>query len=831
MWAACAIYPQFCSQAQQCSLKQVKKLEALLAEARDSEDVKREEKLLKDLARAKEAEAVESAEYTVADNRRKKEQREAEVAREHADKEANDITEAKIAYERELAEASAAAEQALAATQAAQNAQEAVNDLSADVDEVARKMEEQQAVAAAKAEAEAAELAANEAKMALDERLRLAAVRRKTNKTGGSHETFFSRAARQNEEEAARGTDWERSITQEGRREWKDKRALLAGTWSQGPGSRLEPGLYSAAHLDPKRPTRMQQKAKEMKMEGRGARASEYMRRRRLAEAHYPTLKEPLEPGMAAWGARAPPPFHPPPEKPRIAGKLEKWRPAVVEETGNTAEAWRTRYAEVRMETADPPVFDTEAQEQVFLTAEVKEDLAALGKPSREIQEIMLSVKTGTADEDVQELLYSEEGEARRQRRRMRPVLTYRHKAGGRELGRIDLRGATLTRSYRSQDEAAEESPVPLTPADLEWEVKDQEAAAQARRRLQQLVGEGPRAQALQAAVIESIEESWDAPESAPSQTVEAEPVAGRELFFTITARDPRGGQPHVVSPEPRWEQKIKRLGREVGGSSRLDVVCAMMETEGNVRLAKQRLLSDSAGSAPRLNYVADLLKATVLTANISATFGTGTGTSTTAGEAEAYLQQWYEQIRYAIWEADCSVQPKVRYQLPTSALILTIFWTHASVNLAQSMDPWEDDPEVVQPPPPQEGPESFYPAGGPQDGPVVRTKGHPSFYQPPPASLYGIRGKLRYELELNSRRWVPSQSGLYRRKTDEFVAESAERAAMSWRAGGKAGNGGTERWKPQLDARKAALMKSFSDRTEDNGGGKSVGEVAAEGP
>ena len=609
------------------------------------------------MAKAKEAEAVESAEYTEADNRRKKEQFEAEVAHIQADKKAADIEEAKAAYEKELAEVAAAAEQAEVATQAAQDAKEAARDLKRDVDTVARKMEEQRAAAAAKEEAAEAEIAANEAKMELEERLRLADVRRKTNKTGGSHEMFFSRAARQNEEEAARGTDWERSITQEGRREWKDKRALLAGTWSQGPGSRLEPGLYSAAHLGPGR------SKKETKMEGRGARASEYMRRRRLAEAQYPTLKEPMEEGMVAWGARDPPPFHPPPEKPRMAGKLEKWRPAVLEETGEAVEAWRSRYVEVWMETAEPPMFDTEAQEQTFLKTEVKEDLVAMGKPADEIEKIMMTLKAGTPDDDVTELLYSEEGEARRLRRRMRPVLTYRHKFGGRELGRIDLRGATLTRSYRPQDQAAEEPSLPLMPADLEWEAFDQEVAVQARRRLQALVGEGPRARALKAAVIESVEESWDAPaSSATSQLVEAEP-AGRDFFFTITTRDPRGGQPYVVSPEPRWEGKIKQLCREVGGSSRLDAICAMMETKGNFRLAKQRLCSDSTGSAPRINYVADLLKATVLTSNILATFGTVRGSGArTAGEAEAYLQQFYEQLRHAIWETDCSVHPKVRY-------------------------------------------------------------------------------------------------------------------------------------------------------------------------
>ena len=72
----------------------------------------------------------------------------------------------------------------------------------------------------------------------------------------------------------------------------------------------------------------------------------------------------------------------------------------------------------------------------------------------------------------------------------------------------------------------------------------------------------------------------------------------------------------------------------------------------------------------------------------------------------------------------------------------------------------------------------------------------------------------------------MPSQSGLYRRKTDEIEAAAAELAAMTWRAGGKASNGG-DRWKPGLDDRKAIVLKAFSDRTEDNGGGKSVGEVA----
>jgi hypothetical protein len=111
----------------------------------------------------------------------------------------------------------------------------------------------------------------------------------------------------------------------------------------------------------------------------------------------------------------------------------------------------------------------------------------------------------------------------------------------------------------------------------------------------------------------------------------------------------------------------------------------------------------------------------------------------------------------------------------------------------------------------------------------VYKTKGHPAFYQPPPASLYGVRGKLRYELEMTGQRYVPFQSGLYRRQTDVMEVAAATRAAMSWRAGGKATNGG-ERWAPKLDDRKAVVMKAFTFRTEDNGGGKSVGEVAAEG-
>ena len=102
--------------------------------------------------------------------------------------------------------------------------------------------------------------------------------------------------------------------------------------------------------------------------------------------------------------------------------------------------------------------------------------------------------------------------------------------------------------------------------------------------------------------------------------------------------------------------------------------------------------------------------------------------------------------------------------------------------------------------------------------------KGHPSFYDVPPASLYSVRGKLRNQLELASR-WAPFESGLYRRQQEEFETSCAESAATEWKTGGKADNGG-ERWVPALAERQAVVMKAFAPRGGESG--KSIGEVAA---
>ena len=828
----------------------VTNLEDSLAAAREDDDLETQQRLLRELEEAQQVEAAERADYEAAEKQRRAEKMEADDARAALAKEQADAAAAQEAFEQQAAEAANAAEDLEAATAVVEEAKEIASNIIAiggDPDEVAqrqRRAEENEAKEQAQAEAEAAEQAAatatNEEKMKMDDRLRQAAARPKT---GGSNETFYSVAARRNEEEAAHGTDWERTRTAEGQREWKDKRALLAGTWSGKPGSRLTSGLYSANRLDPRRATAGSVRSQEKRMPGRGARSREYLRCRRLISAAYPTLAEPLEPDMAAWGVRAPPPFHPPPDKPRIAGKLQKWRPAVLEDTGVADDAWRTRWVELRMDTAARPVFDTVAEEQACITAEIAEDLASssVGKSKDEIKTIMRSInlqeRSAGDDEETTALVFSNDAEDRRKRRRLRPVLCYCHKKGGRELGRLDLRGATLIRSYRPpQKKKPNQAPVepqafrPLMPGDLDAALGSgpsadesmNKTAVQAKYRLQLLVGEGPRAAALRDAVLECVESWGEDPDVASPSThdtstasatatatataaaLQVAPISGRACYLTVTVKDPHGGRPQVVSPDPTWENgKIKRLRSEVGGSSRLDAILALIETRGNLKRAKARLGSTSetsqSHSAPE--DVARLLRSAVLTTTVSATFGSGG--SEGGGDAEEYLQSWFEQLRYACWETD----------------------------LSADRHPWEDDgpPVEERPPPKQEGPRSFDPPGGPQDGPVYKTKGHPAFYQPPPASLYGVRGKLRYELEMTGQRYVPFQSGLYRRQTDVMEVAAATRAAMSWRAGGKATNGG-ERWAPKLDDRKAVVMKAFTFRTEDNGGGKSVGEVAAEG-
>ena len=481
-------------------------------------------------------------------------------------------------------------------------------------------------------------------------------------------ETFFSRAARRNEEEAARGTDWERTLTAEGKRQWREKRALLAGTWSgKRPGSRLTPGLYSADRLGPRPPTPGAVRAQEQKMAGRGARSSEFQRRRSAIAAAYPTLATPLEPEMAAWGKRAPPPCHPPPDKPRMAGKLLKWRPTMREHP-EAVGAWKTRWVEVRVEAEVRPAFETLAEEQQCLVTEVVEDLRSLGKSQIEIDDILKSVKhplreRRAADKAVAELLFSAEAEDRRRRRRLRPVLRYCHSRGGRELGRVDLRGATLTRSYRPQQAQQAPTQRPLVPSDV-------------------------------------------------------------RPYLTVAVKDPHGGHTTAAT-----------------------------------------FSCDKAAAA-----------------------------------AEEYLQSWYEQLAFAIWETD----------------------------LTTNRSPWEADTPVEKKPPPQAGPRSFDPPGGPRDGPVHKAPGHPAYYLPPPASLYAVRGKLRHELEETAVRYVPFQGGLYRNVTDEMEVAAATRAAMQWRSGGKASNGDV-RWKPLLDDRKTAVLKAFAVISDGTATGKSVGEVAAE--
>ena len=112
--------------------------------------------------------------------------------------------------------------------------------------------------------------------------------------------------------------------------------------------------------------------------------------------------------------------------------------------------------------------------------------------------------------------------------------------------------------------------------------------------------------------------------------------------------------------------------------------------------------------------------------------------------------------------------------------------------------------------------------------GPVNRPCVEQRLGKPRTASLYAVRGKLRHELEVNAQRYVPFQGGLYRDVANEMEAAAATMAAMHWRTGGKATNGGV-RWSPLLNERKATVMKAFAVVTEGNAEGKSVGEVAAD--
>lgn len=755
----------------------VVRLEKSLAEARETGNTEDEENLLRDLAKARQVEKDEQADYQEAEGRRAKEQMEADHAREILDQETKDVKVAEQAYAREAEEARVAAENLKATTSTEEQAKEITSSITTEGGEASQELEGTGTVPPR------------------------AEIRRKNN-TSRILESRASRAARRNEEEAARGTDWERAQTAAGKRKWRDKQKQLAGTWGHGrAGSRLTPGLYSADQLNPRKPTPDIVRAREEKMAGRSARNIEYQRRKKAIAANYPTLAAPLEPDMAAWGQRAPPPFHPPPTKPRMAGKLMKWRPAALEHCGGE-DAWRTRWVEVRVEAQERPSFETLTEEQQFIKTEIENDLRYLGRSQAEIAHILHSVKHPLRkriadDEAVADLLFSAEAVDRRNRRRLRPVLSYRHSKGGRELGTLDLRGAMLTRSYRpSQAQQQYPTTRPLMPSDLRSAADETHASNFGR--LHTLVGDGPRAALLKDLCRDCIQAGWesvDIDEVDLSSTRARVPHAacGRP-FLTITTKDPHGGCPHIVPPDPTWEHLIKQLRRDVGGTSRLDATLALMESHGDHRLARARL--GDAKCSPNLEDVAGLLQAATMLTTISATFSCDkTGTA-----AEEYLQKWYEQLRYACWET----------------------------NLSTDRSPWETDKAPEQQPPPQTGPRSFDPPGGPQDGPMYKTKGHPAYYLPPPASLYAVRGKLRHELEVTAQRFVPFRGGLYRNMADEMEAAAVTKAAMQWRSGGKATNGGV-RWAPGLEDRKTAVMKAFAPVSEGTASGKSVGEVAAE--
>jgi hypothetical protein len=786
--------------------KKVMTLEKALAEAKQKGNAEDEESLIRELEKARHTEKAERADYQAAEERRAKEQMEAENARDALDQQTAAANTAEEAYARKVEEASIAAKAAQAASAAAEYATEIPSVIGSTESGNVQDPEQEDNIARLRAEQGQMLVDSAEGQITRDQRTQRAGIQRTTN---DPKESIFSRAARRNEDEAARGTDWERTKTAEGKRKWRQKQAMLAGTWSRGPGTRLNRGLYCADRLDPRSPTPSIVREQEQKMASRAVRSREYQRRRKAIATTYPTLATPLEPNMKAWGRRAPPSFYPPPAKPRIEGKLLKWRPAVLEHS-EVADAWRTRWVEFRVEAEAHPPFETLAEEQQYLVTEVEEDLRSRGKSQAEIKNILQSIKyplreRRAPDKDVEELLFSAKAEDRRKRRRLRPVLSYCHSRGGRQLGSLDLRGAVLTRSYRPDQGQQAGSTRPLMPSDLLRSNVDKICASNSRRRLQKLVGEGPRAQLLEDLCRDCIKAGWEpgklheaysfSESTAPpwADASRADAACGRP-YLTVTAKDPHGGHPYVLAPVPTWEPHVKQLCEEVGGSSRLDAVLALMETHGNPRLAKARLGDPS--QPPRLEDVKTLLRTSIVFTTTSVTFSCDKA----AAAAEEYLQNWFEQFRYAVWETD----------------------------LSTDRSQWVPENHVEQQPPPQAGPRSFDPPGGPQDGPVHKTPGHPAYYQPPPASLYAVRGKLRHELEVAAQRFVPFRGGLYRNMTDEMETAAATRAAMQWRSGGKATNGGV-RWAPVLDDRKAAVMKAFANVTEGTAAGKSVGEVAAE--
>jgi hypothetical protein len=782
--------------------EKVTNIEQSLAEAREKGTVEDQERLLRELEKARHTEEAERADYQAAEERRAKEKMDAEHARDALSQQTAATNAAEQAYFQEAEEALVAAEAARRANAAAEYAAEIPSIIRSEEGEDVNKLEQEDDAARLRAEQEPVLIDSTQGQRTQGQRTQRVQLQRTIN---DPKESTFSRAARRNEEEAARGTDWERTKTAEGKRKWRQKRAMLAGTWSRGPGTRLTRGLYSADRLDPRSATPGIVREQEQKMVGRAARSREYQRRRRAIAATYPTLARPLEPDMAAWGKRAPPPFYTP-GKPRIEGKLLKWRPASLEHSNtDVADVWRTRWVEFRVEAEAHPKFETLAEEQQCLVTEVVDDLRSLGKSHGEIEAVLQSIKhplreRRAPDKDIEELLFSAEAEDRRKRRRLRPVLSYCHSRGGRQLGRLDLCGATLTRSYRPEEAQQVALTRPLMPSDLQSNT-DKICASNSRWRLHTLVGEGPRAHLLKDLCRACIKAGWQ-----PRELCEADRVlesTGPRLpdaacgrpYLTVTAKDPHGGRPHVLPPEPSWERHVKQLCDEVGGSSRLDAALALVETHGDPRKAKARIRDRT--SSPNLEDVKALLQTSIVFTTTSATFSC----DKTAAAAEEYLQSWFEQFRYAVWETDLSTG---RSPLETTSAA------------------------PKQQPPPQTGPLSFNPPGGPQDGPVHKVVNHPAYYQPPPASLYAVRAKLRQELDVSAQRFVPSRGGLYRNMTDEMEADAATRAAMQWRAGGKATNGGV-RWAPRLDDRKAAVMKALANVSEGTAAGKSVGEVAAE--
>ena len=694
--------------------ERVNQLQASVQEAQANGDDAKTEELVRALEDAKGVERKERAEYEQAEERRRAEQSQANEARVAAEKEKAEARVATAKAEAERAEADAASSAAAAAAAAASAIAKGGASVSTGEKTPAR-------------EDGGAEQTASEtfASGTAGERPRPEEM------IGGKFETFFSRAARRNEAQAAQGTAWEKTKTSDGRNATRQMRAQLARS-------------YCATMLQPSRAAKAPS-GKKTKMGGRGARSRNYRRRIAQVAARYPTLAEPLEPGLAAWGARAPPPRFE--DTIRIAGTLCKLRPTLLKEGDPSPEmAWRTRYVQLKVVEA-------------------------------------------------------------------RPEIIYSRKAGGRELGRLDIGGygdTQLSWKYGTDTTAR-----PLTVDDLS--PRTDEAAA---RMMASLAGLGPRSELLRDAAIACLEgnDSFSEGESA-SATFEAAAAAAAMAASSrpsITLTRKVSDRIHIAAPRGILESAVSDLRHAVRGSSRLDALAALLECDGCVVSARALMQCPVTPEKSRLTYsVWQLLKSAVV-------FGAdvvclGADPSLSEAAAKRHLERWYEALRYTLretWHGERMAMFDEDAEFREKQVSKYGSREGYSSSVLSVVDSKIADGAEEVPPPKQRQ----------VDTATQPLKGHPSFYDVPPASLYSVRGKLRNQLELASR-WAPFESGLYRRQQEEFETSCAESAATEWKTGGKADNGG-ERWVPALAERQAVVMKAFAPRGGESG--KSIGEVAA---